>query len=157
MMDRTRSDFERFVRDVEPRLRRALVAGFGAQLGRQAAADALVWSWENWDKVCCLDNPAGYLYKVGRTAATRASGRDVPAADVPAPHTEGDVAFEPGLMPALLALSAPRRTAVLLVHGYGYTLREAAELVGVTASTIHRDCDRALTELRAHLEVEDVH
>jgi DNA-directed RNA polymerase specialized sigma24 family protein len=157
MMDRTRSDFERFVRDVEPKLRRALVAGFGADLGRQAAADALAWSWENWDKVCSLDNPAGYLYKVGRTAASRAGGRDFPAADVPSPQTDGDVAFEPGLLPALHALSAPQRTAVLLVHGHGYTLREAAELVGVTASTIHRDCDRALTELRAHLEVEDVH
>lgn len=156
-MDRTRSDFERFVRDVEPKLRRALVVGFGAQLGRQAAADALVWSWENWDKVGRLDNPAGYLYKVGRTAAMRAGGRDLPAEDLPPPHSDGDVVFEPGLMPALAALSRPQRTAVLLVHGYGYTLREAAALVGVTASTIHRDCDRALTELRAHMEVEDVH
>lgn len=156
-MDRSRSDFERFVRDVEQRLRRALVAGFGAQRGRQAAADALAWSWEHWDRVRGLDNPADYLYQVGRTAATRAGGRDVPTADVSVPHTDGGVAFEPGLMPALRALSTPRRTAVLLVHGYGYTLREAAELIGVTASTIHRDCDRALTELRAHLEVEDVH
>lgn len=156
-MDRTRSDFERFVRNVEPKLRRALVAGFGTQLGRQAAADALGWSWENWDKVRRLDNPAGYLFKVGRTAATRAGGRDIPAADIPSPHTDGNVAFEPGLMPALSALSRPQRTAVLLVHGYGYTLREAAELLGVTASTIHRDCDRALTELRAHMEVEDVY
>jgi len=156
-MDRTRSEFERFVRDVEPKLRRALVAGFGAQLGRQAAADALVWSWENWGKVRRLDNPAGYLYRVGRTAATRAGGRDIPAPHIPSPHTDGNVVFEPDLMPALVALSRPQRTAVLLVHGYGYTIREAAELVGVTASTIHRDCDRALAELRVHLEVEDVH
>lgn len=94
---------------------------------------------------------------MGRTAATRARGRDVPAPHLVEQTTDDCMAFEPGLMPALRALSAPRRTAVLLVHGYGYTLREAAELVGVTASTIHRDCDRALTELRAHLEVEDVH
>lgn len=156
-MDRTRPDFERFAREVEPKLRRALVAGFGAQLGRQAAADALVWSWENWDKVYNLGNPAGYLYKVGRTAALRAGERDLSVAEVPTPHTNGDMRFEPGLMPALLALSESRRSAVLLVHGYGYTLREAAEILGVTASTIHRDCERALTELRVHLEVEDAH
>lgn len=156
-MDRTRTEFERFVREVEPRLRRALVAGFGAQVGRQAAADALTWSWENWAKARTLANPAGYLYKVGRTAALRAGGRDVPAANLPSASTDGELTFEPALMPALRALSAPQRTAVLLVHGYGYTLRDAAELIGVTASTIHRDCDRALSQLRAHLEVEDVH
>ena len=155
-MDRTRPDFERFVRDVEPKLRRALTVGFGAQAGRQAAADALVWSWENWEKVCGLDNPAGYLYKVGRTAALRAGGRDLPVAQVSPPHTMGDSSFEPALMPVLRAMSEPRRTAVLLVHGHGYTLREAADLLGVTASTIHRDCNRALIELRTQLEVEDV-
>ncbi len=157
MMEPTRTDFERFVQDVEPRLRRALVAGFGANVGRQAAADALVWSWENWDKVRSLENPAGYLYKVGRTSALRAGGRDLPVAELPLLHVDDQSSFEPQLMPALAALSESRRSAVLLVHGFGYTLRDAADLLGVTASTIHRDCERALTQLRTHMEVEDVH
>jgi hypothetical protein len=47
VMGRERSDFERFVAEVEPPVRRALVAGFGAVVGRQAAADALAWAWQN--------------------------------------------------------------------------------------------------------------
>ena len=73
MMDRGRSDFERFVAEVEPRLRRALVAAFGAAVGRQAAADALAWAWQNWERVRGFESPVGYLYRVGRTLAFRSA------------------------------------------------------------------------------------
>ena len=156
-MDGARSDFEQFARDVEPRLRRALVAGFGAVAGREAAADALAWAWQHWDRVREIESPVGYLYRVGRTLAIRAGGRDVPVAEpAPAVVSLGD-AFEPGLAPAIARLSEAQRCAVVLVVGFGYTLREAAEVLGVTASTVHRDCDRALARLRSELEVEHVH
>ena len=152
-----RSDFERFADEVEPRLRRALVAGFGAGVGRDAAADALAWAWQNWDRVAGLESPVGYLYRVGRTIAVRSQSRDVPVAEptpaAAAPHDS----FEPGLAPAIARLSEPQRCAVVLVVGFGYTLREAAETLGVTASTVQRDCERALTRLRSELEVEHVH
>jgi DNA-directed RNA polymerase specialized sigma24 family protein len=45
----------------------------------------------------------------------------------------------------------------MLVVGFGYTLREAAEVLGVTASTVHRDSERALARLRSELEVENAH
>ncbi len=41
--------FEAFVRDAEPRLRRALVAAYGPEQGRDAAAEALAYAWEHWD------------------------------------------------------------------------------------------------------------
>ncbi len=44
--------------------------------------------------------------------------------------------FEPGLPKALAALSQRQRLAVVLVHGYGYTLREVAELTGIRATTV---------------------
>jgi hypothetical protein len=49
--------FERFVPDVEPRLRRALVAAYGSQRGREATAEALSWAWENWDRVRAMNHP----------------------------------------------------------------------------------------------------
>jgi hypothetical protein len=49
--------FERFVHDVEPRLRRALVAAYGGQRGREATAEALSWAWENWDRVRTMEYP----------------------------------------------------------------------------------------------------
>jgi hypothetical protein len=48
VMDRGRPELKRFVAEVEPRLRRALVAGFGSMVGRQAAAEALARAWQNW-------------------------------------------------------------------------------------------------------------
>lgn len=156
-MDRGRSDFERFVLEVEPRLRRALVAGFGAQVGRQAAADALAWAWQNWERMRAVENPVGYLYRVGRTSALRAAPRDVPLAALAAGVVSPDDSFEPGLAPAMARLSEAQRCAVVLVVGFGYTLREAADVLGVTASTVHRDAERALGRLRSALEVENAH
>jgi DNA-directed RNA polymerase specialized sigma24 family protein len=156
-MDRGRSEFERLAGEVEPRLRRALVAGFGSVVGREAAADALAWAWQNWDRVVGLDSPVGYLYRVGRTLALRSGSRDVPVAE-PAPAIASpDDSFEPGLAPAIARLSEAQRCAVVLVIGFGYTLREAAEVLDVTASTVHRDCERALTRLRTEMEVEHVY
>jgi RNA polymerase sigma factor (sigma-70 family) len=157
VMGRGRSDFERFVADVEPRLRRALVAGFGTGLGRQAAADALAWAWQNWDRVRELESPVGYLYRVGRTLAVRSEARDLPVAELVAGVASPDDSFEPGLAPAIARLSEAQRCAVVLVVGFGYTLREAAEVLGVTASTVHRDTERAIARLRAELEVENAH
>ena len=157
LMDPGRSDFERFAGEVEPRLRRALVAGFGAVVGREAAADALAWAWQNWDRVVGLDSPVGYLYRVGRTLAVRSEARDVPVAEPAPPIAWPHDSFEPGLAPAIARLSEAQRCAVVLVVGFGYTLREAAEVLGVTASTVHRDCERALSRLRSEMEVEHAH
>ena len=83
--------------------------------------------------------------------------RDVPVAE-PAPAVASpDDSFEPGLAPAIARLSEAQRCAVVLVVGFGYTLREAAEVLGVTASTVHRDSERALARLRSELEVENAH
>lgn len=68
----TRARFEALVAATELPLRRALVAAYGEELGREATADALAWAWEHLDVVEGLDNPGGYLWRVGQTAARRA-------------------------------------------------------------------------------------
>ena len=138
-------------------MRRALVAGFGPVVGREAAADALAWAWQNWDRVAGLESPVGYLFRVGRTLAMRSGARDVPVAEPASAITLPHDPFEPGLAPAIARLSEAQRCAVVLVVGFGYTLRDAAQVLGVTASTVHRDCERALTRLRLELEVENAH
>jgi RNA polymerase sigma-70 factor (ECF subfamily) len=54
-----------FVEDVEPRLKHALSAALGPDRGLEAAAEALSYGWEHWDRIRSMDNPAGYLYRVG--------------------------------------------------------------------------------------------
>ena len=70
-MKSVRTTFTAFAREVEPRLRHALVASCGTQRGMDATIDALEWAWEHWDKVGQARNPAGYLYRVARRRAVR--------------------------------------------------------------------------------------
>jgi RNA polymerase sigma factor (sigma-70 family) len=143
-------EFEDFVREVEPRLRRALVATFGFDEGRDAAAEALAYAWEHWDRLRAVTNLPGYLYRVGRTAASRRKR-------TPVLHdSEGwaEHRFEPGLPGALASLSQRQRIAVVLVHGYGYTLREVAEITGITRSSVQIHAARGLTKLRASLGIQ---
>ena len=47
--------FTSFVVEVQDRLRNALVASFGLEVGREAAHEALVYGWEHWDRVGGMD------------------------------------------------------------------------------------------------------
>jgi RNA polymerase sigma-70 factor (ECF subfamily) len=156
----TRADrFRTLCTEVEPRLRRSLVAAYGPDLGSDAAADALAWAWEHFDRVEVMTNPAGYLWRVGQTSVRRANRRHSEGWAMPAGERgdrAGDHAYEPALAAALTALSDRQRTAVLLVHGYGYTLAEAAEVLGCRIRTLRNHLDRGLAKVRAALGVEDV-
>ena len=58
-------EFTAFVMEFESRLRESLMAACGGEVGRDAAAEALVYGWEHWGRISGMENPAGYLYKVG--------------------------------------------------------------------------------------------
>jgi RNA polymerase sigma factor (sigma-70 family) len=145
--------FERFVAQVEPRLRRGLVATYGAQVGREATVDALAYAWEHRERLRTWSNPTAYLYRVGQTSARRQL-RPLPAT-WPVQPVEPAM-FEPGLAPALAALSEQQRAVVVLVHGYGWPLQEVAGLLEVSASTARNHLDRALRRLRKTLEEDRV-
>ena len=92
-------DFEVFFAHAEPRLRRALAAGLGADRGREALAEAMAWAWEHRDRLSGMENPVGYLYRVGRSR-TRSPRRRVLFSVV----TEQLPWVEPALIPALVGL-----------------------------------------------------
>jgi RNA polymerase sigma-70 factor (ECF subfamily) len=144
-----REEFTSFFEDVEPRLRRALTAVRGHGDGREAAAEALTWAWEHWNQVRAMDNPAGYLYRVG---VSRTRPRSTPVIPRSVPHL--DSGFEPGLASALAGLSERQRTVIVLVHGCGWTYQEVADALGVTKGSVGTYVRRALAHLRADLGVE---
>ena len=151
------SGFEQFVAEVEPRLRRALAAAYGPVAGREATVDALSWAWEHWTDVQPMANPVGYLFRVGQTAARRSSFRVMPIdRSSTLDSTDASGLPEPRLMPAIRGLSEHQRVCVVLVHGYGWTQREAAELLELSPSTVRNHLDRALAHLRRALEVPNV-
>ena len=143
-----RAAFTAFVTDVEPRLRRALVALRGPERGREAVAEALAWAWEHWPKVQVMENPAGYLYRVG-SSRSRARRR-VPLPSRSEPPVAGP-GFEPGLEPALARLSERQRTSVVLVHGCGWSYQEVAEALGLSKSSVGTHVARGMERLRSEL------
>jgi RNA polymerase sigma-70 factor (ECF subfamily) len=68
---------------------------------------------------------------------------------------ERESSFEPRLDTAIAKLSGQQRAAVLLVHGYGYSFREAADVLGVSLGTLRTHLARGLDRLRHELEVSN--
>lgn len=153
-MARAQREFERFFVDVEPRLRAALVARYGPSTGRAVTVDALTYAWEHWDRLSQMANPVGYLFRVGQSASRRYAIDELPWREMPV-AIEGVSAFAPELFAALAALPEQQRVSVVLVHGLGWTHRDAAELLDVSRSTIQTHVERALASLREELEVSD--
>jgi len=143
-------DFEAFVRETEPRLSRALAAAYGFEDGRDATAEALAYAFEHWARLQHIANLPGYLFRVGQSRGRR---RRQPVVFAVPECT--DYAFEPGLPQALASLTQRQRLAVVLVHGYGYTLREVAELTGIRPTTVQNHLARGLSRLRSRMGVTD--
>lgn len=141
-------EFAGFFATAEPDLRRALVARFGGELGREAAAEALTYGWTNWQRVQDMDNPVGYLYRVGeRWAKKHRRQPRFGTARSPNPAES----FEPGLQPALEQLSPRQRQVVVLTTGYGLTHSETAALLGISRSSVQSHAERGLQRLRTTL------
>lgn len=148
------AEFESFVRDTEPRLRRALVAAYGFEDGRDAAAEALGFAWEHWDRVRGMANAAGYLFRVAQSRRRRRKQPVLSGTALFGTAGWTEHRFEPGLPAALATLSERQRLAVVLVHGYGYTQREVAELTGIRPTSVQNHVQRGLARLRDHLGVD---
>jgi DNA-directed RNA polymerase specialized sigma24 family protein len=147
--DEIEIQFTAFVLEHEPRLRRAFVAAYGSHRGREATAEALAFAWEYWDRLSNVDNVPGYLYRVGQS---RTRGRRNEPNFVL--ERAEEPTYEPGLVPALKTLTTRQRTAVVLVHGFGWTLREVADLTETKITTVQNHLERGLAKLRRLLEGE---
>ena len=147
------SDFESFVRRHERRVRLALCAAYGTDLGCEVSAEAFAQAWKHWEKVREVSNASGYLYAVGRNEAKRRLRRRRPSR-LPAVPVTSTPWIEPGLPDALQRLSEKQRVAVVLVHCLQWTLSEVAELQGVSKPTVQKHVDRGLARLRRDLKVD---
>lgn len=143
--------FTEFFAEVEPRLRHALAAALGAQEGTEAAAEAMAYGWEHWEELRAMGNPAGYLYKVGRS---RAQWLRRQPSTLPPVREQSLPWVEPHLPQALGRLSEKQRVVVILVHSLGWTQTEVAELLGVSLGTVHKHIERGLKRLRSQLGVK---
>lgn len=148
--DESSTTFEEYVTRQELYLKRALVAAVGVEAGLEATAEALAYGWEHWNRIREMENPGGYLYRVGLSRA-----RSLPPLPVELPRVRevGLPWVEPSLPGALASLPERQRSAVLLVHTFGYSLGETAQLLGVAKGTVQTHVERALSSLRESMGV----
>lgn len=142
------ASFASWYADVEPRLRAALVARYGPERGRDAAAAALAWAWEHWGESGDWESPVGLLYRVGQSKS-RLRRQGWLSNDTRA--TPPDV--EPALPEALARLPRQQRSVVVLVHGYDWTLAEVADLLGISKSSVQTHLERGMARVRQRLGV----
>lgn len=141
--------FEEFFVAIEPQLRQLLVARLGAERGREATAEGLLWALEHWGAARSLKYPVRYL---GRVGVSKTRGRKQ-AGLAQADNHQSSGLTEPGLMRALTRLSRRQREAVVLVCAYEWRLNEVARATGSSVSSVNTHLRRGLAKLRLDLGV----
>ncbi|MFT5204075.1 MAG: DNA-directed RNA polymerase specialized sigma24 family protein [Candidatus Aldehydirespiratoraceae bacterium] len=139
-------EFDDFVKEVEPVLRRALTGCMPRDQVHDGLSEAFAFAWENWDDVAEMEHPVGYLYRVAQSKTRSRKQGFLPwmgDSDIPE--------VEPELIPALEALPANQKTAVWLVTACGWSQVDAAEAMGVAPSTVSTHVARGLESIRTTL------
>lgn len=145
--------FDTFAADAGRRLRSALVARYGVDVGVEATADALGYAWEHWDELRDMSNPCGYLYRVAQNSVRRYR-RWGAIGDLPREHSSPDRDAVLDLSDALARLKEGQRSVVLLVHAYGWSYEEVAEVLGISHGAVRNQLHRGMRRLRRELEVD---
>lgn len=146
----TESAFTEFLDRHGPGLRHAFIARYGPDIGSDVMGDVLEYAWAHWRRVVTMDNPSGWLYRVGQSKSRRYFRR--PRQLPPLPPTTNP-AVEPELPRIIAALPHAQRVAVLLTAAFGYTVREAADIIGVSASTVQQNAHRGLSRIQTEMGV----
>ena len=148
--------FEVALVEIERRLGSAFIARYGQAVAPDLTAEVVAWAWEHQDRLVGIDNMAGYLFRVGQSKARRLLRWRRDAVDLPAEPaaTDGQRAFEPALHDALIDLDPDQRVAVVLVHCFGWTQPEVAELLDVELHTVRNRVHRGMRALRSTLGAE---
>jgi RNA polymerase sigma factor (sigma-70 family) len=144
-------NFDRFTAEAGERLRRVLVAQHGVEIGNDVTDEALAYAWEHWERVSAMENPIGYLYRVGRSATRRHerwNRRPTLPAESHVPEEPGD----PGLHAALVRLKESQRVCVVMVHVYDWTYEQTAAVLGISLAAVRNHLHRGLRQLRRELE-----
>ena len=108
------------------------------------------YAWEHFGKLRVMENPAGYLYRVGQS---RTRGRAHPVV-FPDPGQNGIPEVEPQLPAALQELSERQRVCVVLVVAFEWTHQEVAELLGLRRSSVQNHVERGMRRLQSAIGVK---
>jgi RNA polymerase sigma-70 factor (ECF subfamily) len=115
--------------------------------------EAFLKVWERWDRVREMENPAGYVYRTAlnlhRKRLRRASVAIRRAIGlIPGRDSLADVDSRDAVVRSLAALTPRQRVSIVLIDLLDYRSDEAAELMGVKASTVRVHASKGRAVLR---------
>ncbi|MGW4291723.1 RNA polymerase sigma factor [Micromonospora chersina] len=152
--------FEQFYRDHVDRIHRALALAVGdPAVAREATDEAMARAYARWDRVRRLDNPGGWVFRVGLNWATswwRKVRRERPPAEDR--HPAAAAAPDPAGLAARSALELlplSRRTVIVCRVLLDLSTAETAAVLDLTEGTVRSRLSRGLAELRAALAEEE--
>lgn len=131
-------------------------------LAEECAQEALTRACRDWRRVSEMEAPGAWVHRVAINVANshfrrwQARRRAESRLSSGAEHSYRDpeAADAMAVREAIAALPPTRRMAVVLRFYLGYSTADAAELMGVTESTVRSLIHRALKTLRASLSTD---
>ena len=148
--------FHDFYSGSRDRIGRALAVTLGdADLAAESVDEAMARAYQRWSSVSQMDNPAGWVYRVGLNVARSrirrlTRRRRLPASDALAEVPEPDV-IEPTILRALRALPVDHRSVVVCRLLLGWSEAETAQALGIRPGTAKSRLHRATTNLAEQL------
>lgn len=154
-------DSSTFFREVTPGLVRTLTVRTGDRAAAQDLAhEAMARALADWDRVSTMASPTGWVYRVALNLAAsrwrrlRRWMRIEAATDRSEPGVHLLTADALALRGALDRLSERQRQVIVLRYYSGFDVREVADMLDVSPSTVKTQTARALSRLRVALDGE---
>ena len=148
--------FHDFYSGSRDRVGRALAVTLGdADLATESVDEAMARAYQHWSSVSRMDNPSGWVYRVGLNLARSrirklTRRRRQPSGGVAAEVPEPDV-IEPAILRALRALPVDHRSVVVCRLLLGWSEAETARALGIRPGTAKSRLHRATTTLAEQL------
>lgn len=143
--------FDDFYRTHRTPVARALALTLrDVDLATEATDEAMARAYQRWTQVRSLDNPAGWVYRVGLNwsrSIIRRITRPAPVWVGGSTTSPAPTVHDPAIDRALAELSVDHRAVVVCRVLLGFSEARTAEVLGVRPGTVKSRLSRALTRL----------
>ena len=148
--------FHDFYSGSRDRVGRALAVTLGdADLAADSVDEAMARAYQRWSNVSRMDNPSGWVYRVGlnlaRSRMRRQTRRRRAVASRPAPEVPEPDVLEPAILRALQALPVDHRSVIVCRLLLGWSEAETAAALDIRPGTVKSRLHRATTTLATQL------
>ena len=151
--------FEEFYREQRAPIGRALALTLrDTQLASEAVDEAMARAYQRWNRVQALDNPGGWVYRVGLNWSRSILRRRLRPAPVWFTSTDAVIdhgALDPAIDRALAELSIEQRSVVVCRLLIGLSEAQTATALGLRLGTVKSRLARATARLQSLLSPLD--